>query len=456
MRYVMRRCRRLAVLLTATVALAAGLQLRPGEAGPARPAAAPERPNVLLVVLDDARPEAMAALPRTTAWLADGTAYPQAVAATPSCGPSRATLLTGRYAHNHGVRHQADIGRLDHTATLQRTLHDAGYATAAVGKFTNNWPIAQTPPGFDRSALVGGGYTDARFVVDGRPRRVPYSTTFIGEQVNRYLDGFEADDGRPWFVYASFTAPHAPYTPEPGYADRGFAWRPSPAVGERGRGDKPAYVRRHDADAAAGDAIRLGQLRTLLSVDDALAGIRERLSRRGELADTLVVLVSDNGKFWGEHGLTEKFMPYAAAFRVPLFLSWPGRIPAGTDDRLASTVDVTPTVLAAAGLTAGYELDGRDLRGPVRRDATLLEYWRDSHNGGYPTWATRYVPGRHQYTEYFAQGGRTAEREYYDLAADPWELVNLLGDADPGNDPDPAGDAATLAAWRRCAGTSCP
>ncbi|MFC7762958.1 sulfatase-like hydrolase/transferase [Catellatospora bangladeshensis] len=221
MRYLMRRCRRLTLLLTAALALAAGLQLRPGEAAPPRPAAAPARPNVLLVVLDDARPEAMAALPRTTEWLADGTAYPEAVAATPSCGPSRATLLTGRYAHNHGVLHQADIGALDHTATLQRTLHDAGYATAAVGKFTNGWKLERTPPGFDHSALVGGGYTNARFMVDGRQRRVPYSTTFIGEQVNRYLDGFEADDGKPWFVYASFTAPHAPYTPEARYAARG-------------------------------------------------------------------------------------------------------------------------------------------------------------------------------------------------------------------------------------------
>lgn len=452
----MRRCRRLALLLTATLALASGLHLRPGTAAAPPPAAAPERPNVLLVVLDDARPEAMAAMPRTVAWLGGGTAYPRTVAATPSCGPSRATLLTGRYAHNHGVRHQADIGALDHTATLQRTLHDAGYATAAVGKFTNNWRLEQTPPGFDHSALVGGGYTDARFMVDGKQRRVPYSTTFIGEQVGRYLDGFEADDARPWFVYASFTAPHAPYTPEPAYAARKFPWQPSPAVGEADRTDKPAYVRRHQADRAAGDVIRLGQLRTLLSVDDALAAVREHLVRRGELDDTLVVLVSDNSKFWGEHGLDEKFMPYAAAFRVPLYLSWPGRIPAGADDRLASTVDVTPTVLAAAGLTAGYQLDGHDLRGPVRREATLLEYWQDSHNGGYPTWSTRYVPGHHQYSEYVEKDGTAGPREFYDLAADPWELVNLLGDKDPANDPDTARDAATLAAWRACAGATCP
>ncbi|GIG00906.1 sulfatase-like hydrolase/transferase [Catellatospora citrea] len=480
MRYLMRRGRRLAAVLAAALAAAVlpvtgpvhahGDRDRPTgpEANAADPAAdagrgkahsatpRQTRPNVLMVVLDDARPEAMAALPQTMAWLGDGTAYPNTVAATPSCGPSRATLLSGRYAHNHGVLHQADVGNLDHTRTLEHTLHAAGYATAAVGKFTNNWALERTPPGFDHSALVGGGYTDARFVVDGRQRRVPYATTFIGDQVNRYLDGFEADDARPWFVYTGFTAPHAPWTPEPRYADRAFAWDPSPAVGEADRSDKPAYVRKHRAGRAAGDAIRLGQLRTLLSVDDALTRVREHLDRLGEGQDTLVVLVSDNAKFWGEHGLDEKFMPYAAAYRVPLFLSWPGRIPPGSDERLASTVDVTPTVLAAAGLTADYPLDGHDLRGDVRRTATLLEYWQDSHNGGFPTWASRVAPGERQFTRYVDLAGKPISQEYYDLEADPWELVNLLGDADRGNDPDVTADAASLTDWQQCAGATCP
>ncbi|GAA1407256.1 sulfatase-like hydrolase/transferase [Catellatospora coxensis] len=454
MRYVMRRGRRLAAVLAAALATAAVLGGGPVRAEPGRERQT--RPNVLMVVLDDARPEGMAALPQTLAWLADGTAYPNTVAATPSCGPSRATLLTGRYAHNHGVLHQADVGNLDHTRTLQHTLHTAGYATAAVGKFTNNWALEQTPPGFDHSALVGGGYTNARFVVDGKQRRVPYSTTFVGRQVNTYLDGFEADDAKPWFVYAGFTAPHAPWTPEPQYANRAFAWEPSPAVGEADRSDKPAYVRRHRATRAEGDVIRLGQLRTLLSVDDTLARVREHLDRLGELRDTLVVLVSDNAKFWGEHGLDEKFMPYAAGYRVPLYLSWPGHLPRGTDDRLASTVDVTPTVLAAAGLPAGYPLDGRDLRSGGRRDATLLEYWQDSHNGGFPTWASLVAPGERQFTRYTDLDGAPISQEYYDLAADPGELVNLLGDGDPADDPDVTADAATLSAWQQCAGATCP
>lgn len=452
MRYVMRRGRRLAAVLAVSLAVAAGLAVRAGRAEDP-----PTRPNVLMVVLDDARPEAMAAMPATMAWMRGGTAYPQTVAATPSCGPSRATLLSGRYAHNHGVRHQDDIGAYDHTRTLQQTLHDAGYGTAAVGKFTNNWRLEQTPPGFDHSALLGGGYTDARFVVDGRQQRAPYSTTFIGEQVNRYLDGFEQDDAKPWFVYASFTAPHAPYTPQPQYAAREFPWQANPAVGEPDRADKPAYVRRHHVDAAEGDVVRLGQLRTLLSVDDALTAVKANLARHGELDDTLVVFVSDNGKHWGEQGLDEKFMPYAASYRVPLHLWWPGRIKAGTDDRLASTVDVTPTVLAAAGITAGYVMDGRDLRGKQRRTSTLLEYWQDSHNGGFPTWASRYVPGKRQYTQYFdAAGTVPGAREFYDLKTDPWQLVNLLGDTDPGNDPDVTADAATVETWRTCAGPTCP
>ncbi|MBV1849299.1 sulfatase-like hydrolase/transferase [Catellatospora tritici] len=422
---------------------------------PATGAPHPARPNVLLIVLDDARPETAAALPATTRWLRDGTSYPQTVAATPSCGPSRATLLSGRYAHNHGVRRQADIGGFDHTRTLQQTLHDSGYRTAAVGKLYNDWPLDRTPPGFDRSALTGGGYDGAQFVVDGVRTRARYSTSFIGAQARRYLDEFERDDDKPWLLYLGFTAPHAPYTPQPRYAGRTFPGGADPSADEADRADKPAYVRKHHTTRAEGEAVRTGQLRTLLSVDDAIEGVRARLARTGELRDTLVVLVSDNGKQWGEHGLGEKFMPYGPSYRVPLRLWWPGHVAPGTDPRPASTVDVTPTVLAALGITPGYRPDGLNLRGADRHRWLLLEYWRDSHNGGFPTWSSRYLPGRAQYTEYRDARDRRTDREYYDLRADPWQLTNLLrGERD--RTPDTRADAAALAAGRGCAGAACP
>jgi arylsulfatase A-like enzyme len=429
------------------------LLIRPGEAAP-RPAA---RPNLLLLVLDDARTGSTSVMTKTEAWLRRGGAYfPNTVATTPSCCPSRASILSGRYSHNHRVTLQGAIDRYDHNRTVQHDLKAAGYGTAAIGKLFNEWRLAERPPGFDRWALTHGGYDNARFVVDGRRVTAPYSTTFIGEQVNRYVDGFESDDARPWFVYAGFTAPHSPYTPESRYAQREFPWKGNPATRETDRGDKPAWVRHYKVTKDEGTATRTGQLRTLLSVDDAVESVRRHLDARGELDNTLVMLVSDNGKAWGEHGLPGKFTPYAESVGVMTYLWWPGRAPKGEDRRLAALVDVAPTLLAAAGLTPSYQVDGRDLLGPQRRDRVLLEYWKDPANGNYPSWASTYAAGKWQYTEYYDERGRRFDREYYDLAADPWQLSNVLRDGDTRNDPNLTALADALATQRRCTAAACP
>jgi arylsulfatase A-like enzyme len=444
--------------LVAVFAVALVPPAPPARAAEGAPAPATGRPNVLLMLLDDARTGQTFAMPRTMEWLrGHGRTFPEAMVSTPSCCPSRATLLSGRYAHNHLVTQQGAVGRFDHTRSLQHELHTAGYRTAAVGKLFNTWDLTRRPPHFDDWALTGGGYAGADFVVDGVATKASYATTFIGGQVARYLDRYERDDARPWFIYAGFTAPHAPQVPEPRYADLSFPWEGNPATRETDRSDKPAYVRRFNHTQERGAEERQQQLRTLRSVDDAVEAIRHRLAARGELDNTLVILLSDNGKFWGEHGLQEKFMPYLQAERVPLLMSWPGRLERGTDPRLAANLDITPTVLAAAGLTPSYQVDGRNLLAPGDRAALLTEYWRDPANGaGIPTWASTYVPGRHRYTEIYDDTGAVTDREYYDLHRDPWQLTNVLRDGDPGNDPRTGPLSATLARQRACAGPGCP
>jgi arylsulfatase A-like enzyme len=186
-----------------------------------------------------------------------------------------------------------------------------------------------------------------------------------------------------------------------------------------------------------------------------MPSVRRYLSARGELDDTLVVLLSDNGKAWGEHGLPGKFTPYVESVNVPVYLWWPGHVPAGEDTRLSALVDVAPTLLAAAGVRPSYQVDGRSLLGPSRRERVLLEYRRDEANGSFPTWASLLAWGRYQYTEYYDADGRRTDREYYDLAADPWQLTNLLGAASSRNDPPLDGLVDALAAQRRCAGSGC-
>ncbi|MDR7274142.1 sulfatase-like hydrolase/transferase [Catenuloplanes atrovinosus] len=426
-------------------------------AAPAVTAAPVTRPNVLLVVLDDAGIGQTEVMRHTRAWLGrTGREFTHAVATTPSCCPSRSSILSGRYVHNTGVTQQDRIGVYDHDRTLQRELKRAGYATAAAGKLFNGWELAKKPPHIDHWALQHGGYVKAHFNVGGTDVYPAYSTTFTGRQVTGYIDRFEREnDRRPWFIYAGFVAPHSPYTPEPKYADAPLSWRTNPAGRERDRADKPAYVRRFRFSAEEGARTAVAQMRTLLSVDDQLEAIRRRLAATGELDDTVVVLLSDNGKSLGEHGLPSKFVPYQGSIRVPLLLWWPGRVPAGRDTRLAPLIDVVPTVLELAGLAPGYRVDGRSLLTGARRDRVLLEYWHDAVNGSYPTWASTYAPGRYQYVEY--QEGPRVVREYYDLHRDPWQLTNLLGDRGTAGDPDVGPLSATLARDRTCVGAGdCP
>jgi arylsulfatase A-like enzyme len=424
-----------------------------------------DRPNVLVIVTDDARAETLQQMPKTRRWLADaGVTYPQAFATTPSCCPSRASIFSGRYVHNHGVRQQQLAARLDQRVTVARYLKDAGYFTAMAGKFLNRWPLDTPPPHFDRFAHANGGYYDQVWDVDGTVRRVhTYSTTFIGDRALAYLDGFErADDARPWFAYLAPFAPHDPRVPERRYAAATFP-PPDPGVGvgEPDAGDKPGYLRDRAAPAgAAVAAVRTGQLRTLLSVDDLVDRVLRHLERTGELDSTLVFFLSDNGYAWGEHRYVGKFVPYTESVRIPFLVRWPGRLPAGAvDDRMVATIDIKPTVLDAAGIDPdpGDTVDGRSLLGGQRRDRLLLEYWRDPANApGIRTWASLRTPAW-QYVEDYDQPGVPGGvfREYYDLARDPGMQRNLLADADPANDP-PSSLGAELAAASRCAGASCP
>jgi arylsulfatase A-like enzyme len=454
---------RLVVAGLLVAALALAVVAFTGSRGGGGPAARPaSRPNVLVIVTDDARSETMAVMPKTRRWMADGgVTFRQGFVTTPSCCPSRASILSGRYVHNHGVLRQQLGERLDQRTTVARYLRDAGYHTAMAGKFLNRWSLRQPPPHFDRYALANGGYYDQLWEVDGAVRRVhTYSTTFIGDQALAYLSEFERDDARPWFAYLATFAPHDPRVPEPKYASASFPALDRVGAGRPRLDGAPRYLRdRAPAAPAEAAKVRTGQLRTLLSVDDLVERVLRRLQDTGELDHTLIFFLSDNGYAWGEHGRVGKFTPYTESLKVPFLVRWPGRLPAGTvDDRLVATVDITPTVLEAAGVRpdAGVPLDGRSLLDGRRRERLLAEYWQDQANApGIRDWAALRTAGWQYIEDYDQPGSPGTFREYYDLTRDPGMERNLLADDDPGNDP-PAALAAELAAARACKGESCP
>jgi arylsulfatase A-like enzyme len=420
-----------------------------------------EAPNVLIVVTDDQRGDSMWVLPKTRKVFEEGgVRFSRAFATTPLCCPSRASIFTGMYAHNHGVKTNADAREMDPGTTLQFHLQRRGYRAALFGKYLNGW--RGSPPQFDEWAVVQTHRYRGPWNVNGEQQEVAtYSTTYIREHAVRFLQDAEADDDRPWLLILTPQAPHPPSTPEERYADATIPGaRPNPAQVEQDLSDKPAYFRSiaepsDDAIAAA----REDQLRSLMSVDDLVAATFEQLDALGEERDTLAFFLSDNGFTWGEHNLfgnaESKNSPFAQSVRIPLYVRWPGRVPEGTvDTRLAANIDVAPTVLDAAGIDNARPRDGRSLLRRWERPYLLLERWRTHHAWMIPDWASLWT-GTEQYVEYSDDGSIIA-RTYYDLVEDPWQLDNLLADENPVNDARARYLHRELRKVRYCEGADCP
>ncbi|HJV03851.1 MAG TPA: sulfatase [Actinomycetota bacterium] len=434
---------------TATVLLLCLALVSPPAGGGA---ASARRPNVLIFVTDDQR-GGLAVMPKTLALLGGrGTRYANAVATTPVCCPSRASIFTGRYAHNHEVTSNTTPRALDQETTLQFYLDRAGYRTGIFGKYLNSW-LRQPPPYFDRWGISGPSkeaYSGGEWNVQGTIRTVSqYATRFIGDQARSFLT---SGSRRPWFLYLAPPNPHVPYRPEPAYANaRVPPWTCNPAVLERNRSDKPPYVRLFNRSCTRGQEDRLRQFRTLMSVDDLVARVLRAVRATGERRDTLVFFLSDNGYLWGEHGLGGKRYPYLQSIQIPMLARWPGHIRAGAvDRRLVANIDVAPTVLDAVGLRPDVRMDGRSLLSRYKRDRILSEYWSGGLWSGQedvvPDWASLLTKRGHL-VRYYTPGGAVAFTEFYDLGLDPWELSNRA---------PPQGWVAQLSRDRTCRGRTCP
>lgn len=425
------------------------------------------RPNVLIIMTDDQRDD-LSTMPKTRELFeGKGTAYTNAFAATPNCCPSRASVFSGRYSHNHGVLTNQLAAKLDHSATLQSYLQREGYRTGLFGKFMNSWNAHNDPPYFDGWTVHkhgSGVYRDGTYSVNGDMRRIDqYGTDFLADRAVGFIEKSEETDGAPWLMYVTPNAPHHPADPEKSYMDAAVGPRPrTPAVNERDLSDKPPYVRANKSSSRGIELFRRRQMRSLMSVDDMVAKIYKAMRRMEESRDTIAIFTSDNGYFWGEHGLRGKWLPYEQAVSIPFIVRWPGHIaPGARDDRLVVNVDIAPTILDAAGIDQrrGAPMDGRSfLDGSSDRSRVLLEYTRRDPRGEraeVPTWQGVRTKAA-AYTEYYGANGSVAFREYYDLREDPYELENLLADGDPTNDGSAERLQARLRTDRRCRGSSCP
>lgn len=461
-----------------------------------------EQPNVVLIVADDLDARSFGAMPYVSDLVRrQGMTFSRFYVTTPICGPSRASLLRGQYAHNHGMlRNNGDRGGF-HTfhlegreeSTIATWLRDAGYRTGLVGKYLNGYPrlprrltdqvLPETyvPPGWDewyaqmdRGALGGQAF---RLNENGRIVGYPeqpenYTTDVLGRHAIRFVERAAAEDA-PFFLYIATLVPHYPAIPAPRHAGafRDARLPRPPSFDAPNVSGKPAYVRAtprlSDEQVDALEEHYRDRLRSLLSLDEMVAGLVRALDAAGELERTVLLVTSDHGWHQGEHRIPlGKETPYEESIHAPLGVIGPGILGGRVIDDLALNIDLAPTIADLAGAAAPQFVDGRSLE-PLLRGETPAA-WRRSflveHRGidksrVYPGigealpvpdyQALRCGPGSGNllYVEY-----QTGERELYDLATDPHELDNLAA-ATP--ETAIAQLSARLGNLRRCSGVGC-
>jgi arylsulfatase A-like enzyme len=414
-------------------------------------------PNIVVIETDDQDAASVAHMPNVQALLAaQGTTFENSFVSDSLCCPSRATFLTGQYAHNHGVRSNVapDGGfrRLRADNALPVWLKRAGYRTVLVGKYLNGFgagkkKLPPRPPGWSSFfVLLDPSQRYTKFPIDdnGVRRRFgsdSYQTDVLADAAVRTIQRSARQRTRfmLWFTPA---APHDPAVPAPRDAGsmQGVEVVPSASLNEEDVSDKPAFIRNlpliKEAKLAKTAAHYRRRLATLQAVDDAVARIVDTLSSTGQLDRTVIVFTSDNGWMSGEHRIASgKRVAYEESIRVPLIVRGPG-FPRGVKRTApVANIDLAPTIVSLAHARAGVRMDGCSLR-PLAASAgahwqrqLLLENLTTSGLGsegdkisGLPKYAA-IRSGQFKWVEY-ANG----ERELYDLATDPSELTNKAAD----------------------------
>jgi len=423
------------------------------------------QPNFVVVLVDDLRWDDIRVAghpfvetPNIDRLAREGARFLNAFATTPLCSPSRAALLTGMYAHTNGIIDNTARDAASHQlSTFAVPLAAAGYQTAFMGK----WHMGNDDtrrPGWTRwVAMKGQGeVVNPKLNIDGDRIEAPgYVTDVLTDYA---IDFVRRSKDKPFLLFLAHKALHPNVMQRDDGSILALDSQPSgfvPAERHRGRYATAAIPRRPNfgrtpvrkpalqqtidtlpplgPGTVTSDADIHARLEMLLGVDDSLGRIVATLEELGQLDNTVVVLTSDHGYFYGEHGLDqERRLAYEETARIPLIVRYPRVARAGsTPQEIAQTIDLAPTVLALAGVNDTVARQGMSLVPVLQGNATkwrssvLIEYYSDTVfprilNMGYQAVRT----GHHKYIHYTELPGAD---EIYDLDADPYELDNLFG-----------------------------
>ncbi|MHC5065630.1 MAG: sulfatase family protein [Planctomycetota bacterium] len=435
------------------------------------------RPNVVMIVVDDLRWDELGVTghpyletPNIDALARKGAMFTNAFHAVPLCSPNRASILTGQYPSRHGIIDNVARSRASHHLnTFPRALQQNGYETAFIGK----WHMGNDPtprPGFDHwVAIPGQGRTmNPELYEHGRIHEVEgYITDVFTDRAVEIIENKKDD---PFFIYIGHKAIHPDavqlddgsvdlsvkrgYMPAPRHRGRYesdvFPRRQSQIASLDDLADRPALQRalrnkyspetiaawgRDELDPGTKEETIRRRAEMMLAVDEGVGEILAALERQGILDETVILFTSDNGFFYGEHGLSlERRMPYEESIRSPLIVRYPAAVrPQTRLDQLVASVDLAPTVLEFTGTAVGDHIQGDSLLPLLRGEAAD---WRESlyiefytYENPFP-WLLDmdYRALRTQRYKYIHWMQHPEESELYDLQLDPLEKHNRIAD----------------------------
>ncbi|MBA0204610.1 sulfatase family protein [Pectobacterium aroidearum] len=423
-----------------------------------------QRPNIVYILLDDQRYDAFGFInkniqtPHMDEIAKNGTWFKNAFVTTSLCSPSRASILTGMYVHNHGVsdNNPTDLSKLNY---FPEKLKERGYQTGFFGKWHfggADYTAKAGFAGFDRwVGLLGqGDYypinmfgEQAKLNIDGK--MVPqkgYITDELTDYAVNWLDGI--DKKKPFMMYLSHKGVHSDFYPairHKGSMDKvTFPLPETYADTPENYEGKPMWVKNqrnswHGVDYPYNKKMDMQQFQrdyyeTLRSVDDSVGRVQEWLKKNGLDKNTIVMVMGDNGFTFGEHGLIDKRSAYETSMRVPLIASGPGFGKGDVVEDLVANIDIAPTFLEAAGAEKPKNYDGNSFlniksdkeKQAKRKDYFAYEYFWEYDFPYTPTTFAIRTP-EYKYIQYY---GIWDKEELYDMKNDPDEKQNLIDSKD--------------------------
>jgi N-acetylglucosamine-6-sulfatase len=429
-----------------------------------------KRPNFVVILVDDLRYDEFGAgghpymrTPHIDRIAREGALFERAFHTTPICSPNRASIMTGQYASRHGIIDNVARDAMSHRLdNYHLALQKLGYETAHVGK----WHMGndgRRRPGYDHwiSFDGHGRLENPRLNMNGAyEERRGYMTDLLNAFA---LELLERRRAKPFSLFLAHKAVHPDaeqaadgtldlvgYVPAARHRDlyQGCVFprlpnmlAPSEIVKQKPAWAEAFQLKASDKARALLEPIHAGEqeeirLRAAMmaSVDEGVGGLFEALERGGELDNTVILFLGDNGYFFGEHGLgPERRFAYEAGIRAPFVLRFPPRVKAGTRiDELVICQDIAPTLIELAGGQPGPHIQGRSLlplftaRRRAWRKSILLEYWAEQAMPWLVGMTYKAVrTERYKYIRWVNRGRAGELDELYDLSEDPFELENL-------------------------------